>query len=77
MNGANTYLPRLWSDMVLFDHTNRENLVTLIVDVLFRNPAVENEDLANKMADTAENIFEKIEQQHDQTVVKIWKAPVR
>ncbi|XP_075223114.1 small ribosomal subunit protein mS39 [Lycorma delicatula] len=76
MNGANTYLPRLWSDMVSFDHITRERLIILMAEVLFRNPATNDEELANKLADTAENIFEKIEEQHDETVFNVRKVPV-
>lgn len=67
MNGANQYLPRLWSDMTLFDHINRENVVTLMIETLYRNPAVDDVELANKMADTAESIFEKINELNSDT----------
>lgn len=67
MNGASKYLSRLWSDMILFDHITRESLVTLIIEALYKNPAANYEELTNKMADTAESIWQKINEQNDET----------
>nr|CAD7269152.1 unnamed protein product [Timema shepardi] len=54
--------PRLWSDMVIFDHTDRENLVTDILAGMVRNQPP-SEDLTTKFAKVAWDIWTKLEAQ--------------
>ncbi|KAG8231248.1 hypothetical protein J437_LFUL005922 [Ladona fulva] len=38
LNGAIEYLPQMWSDIIIFDQTGRENLLTTLLDIMARNP---------------------------------------
>nr|CAD7201210.1 unnamed protein product [Timema douglasi] len=62
LNGAMDQFPRLWSDMVIFDHTDRENLVTDILAGMVRNQPP-SEDLTAKFAKVAWDIWTKLEAQ--------------
>lgn len=70
MNGAVDYLPKLWSDMVLFDHTDRENLLNLVLKIMVSNKP-ENEELDEKFAKIGWEIWTKIEEQSQERVRKL------
>ncbi|XP_046385763.1 protein PTCD3 homolog, mitochondrial [Ischnura elegans] len=72
LNGAYELLPQLWSDMIIFDHTSRDSLLTKMLDILARNPVTDSpsdseESLCKKKAlresymRIAWGIWEKIE----------------
>lgn len=64
INGSIEYIPKIWSDMVLFDHTDRENLLTAILNIMCSNkPEKDDEDLNEKFAKIAWDIWTKIEEQ--------------
>lgn len=67
INGAIEYMPQLWSDMVIFDHINREPLVTQAIRLLVDNrPNVTipmHTGLDEKFGHIGWQIWEKIENQ--------------
>lgn len=69
VNGAVELIPRLWSDMVVFDHTNREGLLQQIVKIMVENkpdPELTNHiGLDEKFNTIVWQIWEKIENQQE------------
>lgn len=61
MNGAAEYFPKLWSDMVIFDHTERVNNVAAILSGMVRNKPQPSSDLTEKFASIAWDAWEKLE----------------
>ncbi|XP_063221190.1 small ribosomal subunit protein mS39 [Bacillus rossius redtenbacheri] len=60
MNGAMEHLPRLWSDMVMFDHTDRENLLVAVLGAMIRNQPAQDSDLAAQFAGVAWAVWLKL-----------------
>ncbi|XP_071448812.1 small ribosomal subunit protein mS39 [Hetaerina americana] len=78
LNGAQQLLPQMWSDMIIFDQTSRENLLSLLLDIMARNPVVDSpsdssESLSQKEAlrksymRIAWGIWEKMEEEAENT----------
>lgn len=69
INGALDILPRLWSDMVIFDHTNRESLLQQILKIMVENrPNSElpsQSGLDDQFLNIAWQIWTKIENQNE------------
>lgn len=69
INGALELIPQLWSDIVIFEHTNRENILELVLKIMVENTP--NQELPNqanlgeKFSDIAWQIFTKIEEQSE------------
>ncbi|XP_067012701.1 small ribosomal subunit protein mS39 [Anabrus simplex] len=61
LNGAVEYFPRLWSDMVTFDHTDRENLVTGLLDCMVRNRPPAGSELETQFGKVAWDVWNKLE----------------
>jgi pentatricopeptide repeat domain-containing protein 3 len=62
LNAAVEYIPKIWSDMIIFGHNSRENLLSLMLDTLINNqPAEDDEEQNKKFADIAWDIWEKME----------------
>lgn len=63
VNGAFQYLPQLWSNMIIFDHINRENLLSQILKIMVENEPnkdIENEkNLTNEYTKIAWDIWGK------------------
>jgi pentatricopeptide repeat domain-containing protein 3 len=66
MNGAAEYFPKLWSDMVIFDHTQRANNVSAILNGMVMNEPQPSSDLSNKFAGIAWDAWEKLEVSADE-----------
>ena len=68
LNGAISYLPQLWSDMVVFDHSKRENLLSLFLQIMSDEyPSRDTEEgvtLGKKLAEVAWKIFVLLENQN-------------
>ncbi|XP_054739891.1 protein PTCD3 homolog, mitochondrial [Anastrepha obliqua] len=64
IDGAVELMPRFWSDMVIFDHTNRESLLTRTLQILIDNPPIKelpaHQSLPDQVAKIAWDIYEKI-----------------
>lgn len=67
INGALELIPRLWSDIVIFEHSNRDNILELILKIMVENKP--SQDIAGQanlnanFSDIAWQIFTKIEEQ--------------
>lgn len=63
LNNAIDLIPRIWSDMIMFDHTDRENLITLVLQIMTNaNLSPENPDL-DKYVKVAWDVYTKINEQ--------------
>lgn len=71
LNGATNYIPKLWSDMVLFDHTDRENLLTSILNIMVTNKPADGSVLNEQFAKIAWAIWTKIEEQPETRIKKL------
>ncbi|CAH0552989.1 unnamed protein product [Brassicogethes aeneus] len=69
INGAIEFIPKLWSDMTVFDHTNRENLLETVLDIMVNNE-IESE-LKENFSNIAWDIFNRIENQNENRTNKI------
>ncbi|XP_067630375.1 small ribosomal subunit protein mS39 [Eurosta solidaginis] len=62
-HGAVELMPRFWSDMVVFDHTNRESLITRTLQILIDNPCKKeltaHQSLPEQVGQIALDIYEK------------------
>lgn len=70
VNGALELLPQLWSDMVVFDHVNRESLLHQVLRIAVENRPNPTELLSQigldaKFMDIGWQIWEKIENQRE------------
>lgn len=70
VNGALELVPRLWSDMVQFDHVQRESLLQQVLRIMVDNRPREAElpahaGLGRRFADIAWQIWEKFEAQSE------------
>lgn len=78
INGALELIPRFWSDIVIFDQTDRESVIELVLKIMSEN--VPNKDLPNqdnlneKFSDIAWQIFTKIEDQLDRKTPLTWNG---
>lgn len=65
LNGAVEYVPKLWSDMTIFDHTGRENLIKSILKVMTNNGTDIESELREIFSCIAWDIYEKISKQNE------------
>ncbi len=77
VNGALDLIPRLWSDIVIFEHSNRENILELVLQIMVANTPSEDiptqANLKDNFSDIAWQIFTKIEEQpENKTNQLIW-----
>ena len=61
LNGAVEYFPKLWSDMVIFDHTERANNVAAILSGMVKNEPQDSSELTNQFAEIAWDAWNKLE----------------
>uniref|UniRef100_A0A182J6R7 Small ribosomal subunit protein mS39 n=1 Tax=Anopheles atroparvus TaxID=41427 RepID=A0A182J6R7_ANOAO len=66
MNTAIEHVPLLWSHMVQFDHTGRENLVNLLLHIMVTNQPVAGEpkhaDLVQRFSHIAWDLYSRMEE---------------
>lgn len=65
------YLPKLWSDMIIFDHTDRENLLIFVLNIMMDNQDKNDTALAENFAKIAWDIWDKIEYQNPNRIQKL------
>ncbi|KAL5286782.1 PTCD3 family protein [Megaselia abdita] len=74
VNGALELIPRLWTDMTVFEHVNRESLVLQVLKIMQENKPMLNlekhQGLNEQFAKIADNIYHKIA---DQDPIKVQK----
>lgn len=65
INGAVEHVPRIWSDMVIFDHTHRESLLLYLLRIMVDNRPTPDEpaqqQLPEQCAKVALDMYNKIE----------------
>lgn len=64
------YLPKLWSDMIIFDQIDRENLINITLDMMM-NTRVDDIKTNEQFSQIAWSIFEKIENQSENRIKKL------
>lgn len=69
-SGLVEYIPQLWSDIKVFDHTSRENLLHYLLDVMVES-RTESEDLREKFAVIAYDVFTIIKTQPEDRTKQI------
>lgn len=69
-SGLVEYIPQLWSDIKVFDHTSRENLLHYLLDVMVES-RTESDDLREKFAVIAYDIFTIIKTQPEERTKQI------
>ncbi|KAF5280612.1 hypothetical protein FQA39_LY05260 [Lamprigera yunnana] len=71
LNDAVEYIPRLWSDIIIFDHASNEKLVNLVVNIMVNNKVTENKTLCESFATIAWTIWDKIENPPERKINKL------
>lgn len=71
LNGAIEHVPRLWSDMIIFDHSSRQNLVEAILNVMINNEPEQGSEFTERFAYIAWDIHNRIRNQNDRRLKKI------
>ena len=66
MNGAAEYFPKLWSDMIIFEHIERANNVAAILSGMVRSKPQPPNDLISRFAEIAWDAWEKLEDSADE-----------
>lgn len=61
VNCAVGYLPQIWSHMIQFDHTGRENLLNLLLQIMVTNPP-ETPELVEKFTTIAWDMYKRLEE---------------
>ncbi|KAK7874266.1 hypothetical protein R5R35_006301 [Gryllus longicercus] len=73
MNGAMEYVPQIWSDMVVFDHVERENVVTTLLDSMARNKLPEESELISQFGNIAWDIWKRQEEDVEEDRYRQWR----
>lgn len=68
INCSVEYIPQLWSDLVIFDHTNRESLTNLVLNTMINNEQLPESELNKQFSNIAWDIYNKIESQHPEKI---------
>ncbi|KAJ4431515.1 hypothetical protein ANN_20113, partial [Periplaneta americana] len=78
MNGAAEHFPKLWSDMVIFDHIERANNVAAILSGMVKYEPQEPNDLTKKFSEIALDAWNKLEVGVDEEKYRQfrWTGPV-
>lgn len=56
-SGRIEYIPQLWSDIKIFDHTSRENLLLCLLDIMVDSKADTTAELTEKFSEIAWDIY--------------------
>ncbi|XP_063930693.1 small ribosomal subunit protein mS39 [Zophobas morio] len=59
VNGAVEYIPKLWSDLIVFDQSHRENLVDCILNTMVNNEQLVTPELTESFAKIAWDIYSR------------------
>lgn len=62
-NGAVHYFPKIWSDMIIFDHHYRENLVEQLLRGMVNNLQLIENELEERLAYVAWDVYNRIDEQ--------------
>lgn len=71
LHGSIQHIPRIWSDMIIFDHHARENLVNSLLEVMVTNEPDEGSELKEKFAYIAWDMHLRIKVLNEKRVNKL------
>lgn len=71
LNIALEYIPKLWSDIIIFDHSGRINIIEQVVDIMAQNEPDKGSPLHERFAYIAMDIHERVENQHEKKTNKL------
>ncbi|CAH1987692.1 unnamed protein product [Acanthoscelides obtectus] len=71
LNGSVEYVAQLWSDMIIFDHINRENLIESILNILDSNKPEAESNLIEVFSCIAWDLFKRLEDEGDNRFNKL------
>ncbi|CAG9769345.1 unnamed protein product [Ceutorhynchus assimilis] len=66
LNALIEYIPRIWSDIIVFNQHNREDLLNLILSVMVDNKPKQDTELVEKFANIGWDIYETIDGQNQE-----------
>lgn len=69
-SGRTEYLPQLWSDIKIFDQSNRQNILHCLLDIMVDNRP-DSQELDGKFSDIAWDIYTKTIEQPEDRVSKL------
>lgn len=67
-NGTYKYIPKLWSDMIIFDHLNRKKLIEMILSIISENVLDKDDPLLGNFAKIGWDIYSKIDSQGEDRI---------
>lgn len=70
-NGAVKYFPKIWSDMIIFDHHYRENLVEQLLRGMVNNLELVENELVEQFAYVAWDVYKRIDEQDQDKMFRI------
>lgn len=70
ISGCISYAPRIWSDMVIFDHSDREDLFTELLRIMVANPA-DTDELKERFCNVAWDMYGVIQNQNPARTKKL------
>lgn len=65
VSAAMEYIPRIWSDMIIFDHTDREKLINSVLNIMINSHLEDKPDLVEKFGFIAWDIFTRVQNQNE------------
>ncbi|KAK9685760.1 hypothetical protein QE152_g37695 [Popillia japonica] len=65
VSAAMEYIPRIWSDMIIFDHTDREKLINTVLNIMINCHPEDKPDLVEKFGFIAWDIFTRVQNQNE------------
>ncbi|KAL3265472.1 hypothetical protein HHI36_009676 [Cryptolaemus montrouzieri] len=65
ISGAIEFLPKLWSDMIIFDLCRKESILNFVIDIMISNEPKNDPDLVEKFANIGADIYEKVMNQNE------------
>jgi len=77
LNEAFELLPRLWTDLLMFEHMDRESILVAMLRALQKSQSVEP-SMLDKFADVAWDIWQRVESQKQQKITRKinWTGPM-
>ncbi|XP_050305305.1 protein PTCD3 homolog, mitochondrial [Anthonomus grandis grandis] len=66
LNGATEHIPRIWSDMIIFNHHNREDLINYLLTVMVENEPPKDSKLIENFGNIAWDIYNTIDGQNEE-----------
>lgn len=71
LNGAIEFIPKLWSDMIMFDHIHREALVEQVLNMMVNNEPPQGSDLVERFSNIGWDLYTTVEGQTEERYNKL------